>query len=133
MKNIVGVLIVLCSVTVSAQSVPTIERTFGSVAVAGTLVTACTSPAILMYNNITFTVRNTGTAVLTNCTVSQSADGTNFDVISSSWSACKELAAGAQTSWSISGNSYKYLRIQVAAAAAPNNTTVVCSMVGSSR
>lgn len=130
------VLGVLLSFTVSAQPSPVlvIDRVLATnVAVAGVSVTICTSPNVAMYNNVTFTLTNTGTHVLTACLVQQSYNGTTFDTISSSWTGCSSLAAAGQTSWSISGNSYKYIRIMATAAVAPNNTTVSCSMVGNAK
>ncbi|MFA5132644.1 MAG: CARDB domain-containing protein [Candidatus Paceibacterota bacterium] len=101
-----------------------------TVAVAGTATTACVAQKVLIYQNMTFTVRNTGANVLTACTVEQSADGITYSTVSDSWTDCSELAAGAQTTWSISGHSFKYIRVRVTAAAAPNNTTVSCIITG---
>lgn len=85
---------------------------------------------VLIYQNITFTVRNTGAATTTDCTVEGSPDGINYNTISDSWEECKALGVGEQSSWSISGHSFKYMRVRVTAAVAPNNTTVSCVITG---
>jgi hypothetical protein len=74
--------------------------------------------------SVSFGLHNTGvTNALTACQVESQVGptlATDWDVLDDSWTACKTLAAGGMTSWSINGN---FVRLRVRAKSAAGTST----------
>jgi len=68
------------------------------------------------YPNVTFHVHNTGlTNPFTACRVQVFIGplATDWEDVTINWTACNSLAAGASSTWSITGSSYSKFRMQV--------------------
>ena len=82
--------------------------------------------------NVSFGVHNTGaTNPFTDCVVESWVGpdvAADWAVISSSWADCKSLAAGATTSWDISGIAYTRMRVRVKSTV---GTSAYCRQAGS--
>ena len=81
------------------------------------------------FPNITFAVSNTGANPFTACRVQAWAGptATDWKDISTTWAECTTLAASASSLWSIAGNSYLRLRVQVQSTA---GTSAYCKPSG---
>ncbi len=81
-------------------------------------------------DNLTFHVKNTGsTNPFTDCKVQVFTGplSTDWEDLDLAWTKCLTLAAGAKTTWAISGNSYLRLRVQAKSA---SGTSAYCKPTG---
>jgi len=97
-------------------------------AVTAAWTTLCEA-ATETFPNITFSVANTGANPFTDCRVQawSGPTATDWKDISTTWTECITLAAGSASLWSIAGNSYVRLRVQVKSAA---GTSAYCKPSG---
>jgi len=81
-----------------------------------------------VWTNVTITLLNGGANAITNVLVEWSPDNTNWEVWDSTTFAA--IAAGAQSSIAISGNSRRYLRMEARAAANTSATVTITANDG---
>lgn len=97
----------------SAVLAPTKTTTAG---VAGTLVDVLAAVEVLSYPNFCVTLKNNDAAnPLTDAAIFQSPDNTAWESLS--WTACDTLAFSKSCSYCVSGNAYRYIKVQAKATA----------------
>ena len=83
-------------------------------AIAATLVEVLPLQPVLGYPNWCVTLKNNDAAnPLTDAAIFQSPDGTSWESLS--WTACDSLAHGALCDYCVSGNAYRYIKVQAKA------------------
>jgi hypothetical protein len=85
-----------------------------TLAIAGTLVDVLASTEVLGYPNFCVTLKNNDAAnPLTDAAIFQSPDGSAWESLS--WTACDALAFATSCSYCVSGNAYRYIKVQAKA------------------
>jgi hypothetical protein len=91
--------------------------------IAGTLVDVLASVEVLGYPNFCITLKNNDALnSLTDAAIFQSPDGSAWENLS--WTACDTLAPATSCSYCVSGNAYRYIKVQAKAAGASTVATL---------
>lgn len=120
MKKVILILAALSLLAFTPKTTPTVGAAW---------TTVCDEPTAGPNGNMQFKVHNTGANPFTDCQVETWVGPalTDWKVISSSWTECETLAAGAKSVWEVAGSSHERIRVQVKSAA---GTSAYCRPYG---